>query len=361
MLQRIKKLQTILKANNLDCLLLHELEQSKSAQVRYLCGYSGDNGLLLVLPNDAILITDFRYKTQIAKEVKGAKKVIAQQSLFSELGKFKQLTVKNLRIGYLDEYLPSKLLGIIKKQLPESLLVPTTGLVESIAIIKDTEEVTCIERAVEIADVAFDRILQIIRPGISELDVAAELEYQMKMLGSENPSFETIIASGYRSALPHGRASAKKIKTGEFVTLDFGATYDGYHSDITRTVVVGKADAKQKKIYNLVLKAQISGCKKARAGLTGPDVDKHVRDIISKAGYGKQFGHGLGHGIGLLIHEGPRLSPLSSDLLQPNMVVTIEPGIYLEGWGGVRIEDDVVITKTGCRIMNKAEKRLIEL
>ena len=361
MLQRIKKLQTILKANNLDCLLLHELEQSKSAQIRYLCGYSGDNALLAVLPNDAILITDFRYQAQIAKEVKGAKKVIAQRSLSAELGKFKQLTVKNLRIGYLEEYIPVKTLGLIKKQLPDALFVPTNGLVESIAIIKDVEEIASLEKAVEIADVAFERILQIIRPGISELDVTAELEYQMKMLGSLDPSFETIIASGYRGALPHGRASAKKIKNGEFVTLDFGATYAGYHSDITRTVVVGKADAKQKKIYNLVLKAQIAGCKKARAGLTGPDVDKHVRDIITKAGYGKQFGHGLGHGIGLLIHEGPRLSPLSSDLLQPNMVVTIEPGIYLEGWGGVRIEDDVVITKTGCRILNKAEKRLIEL
>jgi Xaa-Pro aminopeptidase len=213
------------------------------------------------------------------------------------------LAVKNLRIGYLEEYLPAKMLGLIKKQLPDALLVPTNGLVESIAIIKDAEEIVNIERAVEIADVAFDRILQIIRPGISELDVAAELEYQMKMLGSENPSFETIIASGYRAALPHGRASAKKIKKGEFVTLDFGAIYDGYHSDITRTVVVGRADAKQKKIYNLVLKAQVAGCRKARAGLRGPDVDKHVRDIISKAGYGKQFGHGLGHGIGLLIHE----------------------------------------------------------
>jgi Xaa-Pro aminopeptidase len=361
MLQRIKKLQTILKTNNLDCLMLHEFEQSKPAQIRYLCGYTGDNAWLAVLPNEAILITDFRYKTQIAKEVKGAKKVIAEQSLSAELGKFKQLTVKNLRIGYLEEYLPTKMLGLIKKQLPDALLVPTNGLVESLAIIKDTEEIASLERAVEIADVAFDRILQIIRPGISELDVAAELEYQMKMLGSLDPSFETIIASGYRGALPHGRASAKKIKKGEFVTLDFGATCNGYRSDITRTVMVGKADAKQKKIYSLVLKAQTAGCRKARAGLGGPEVDKHVRDIISKAGYGKQFGHGLGHGIGLLIHEGPRLSSLSTDVLQPNMIVTIEPGIYLEGWGGVRIEDDVVITKTGCRIMNKAEKRLIEL
>lgn len=361
MIQRIKKLQALLKTNNLDGLLLHEFENSKSAQIRYLCGYTGDNALLVVLQNDAILITDFRYQTAIAKEAKGAKKIIAKQSLSAELPKIKQLTAKNLRIGYLDEFLSTKYLGMIKKQLPDALLIPTTGLVESLAIVKDADEIASLEKAVEIADVAFDRILQIIRPGISELDVAAELEYQMKMLGSEDPAFETIIASGYRAALPHGRASAKKIRKGEFVTLDFGAVYAGYHSDMTRTVAVGKADARQKKIYNLVLKAQIAGCKKARAGLRGPDVDKVARDIISKAGYGKQFGHGLGHGIGLLIHEGPRLSPLSTDILKPGMVVTVEPGIYFAGWGGVRIEDDVVITKTGCRILNKAEKRLIEL
>ncbi len=361
MIQRIKKLQALLAANNLDCLLLHEFEQSKSAQIRYLCGYTGDNALLVVLAHEAILITDFRYKTQIAKEVKGTKKIIAAQSLFGELAKLKHLTAKNLRIGYLDEYLPAKMIGMIKKQLPDCLLVPTTGLVESIAIVKDAEEIEALKKAVEIADVAFERILQIIRPGISELDVCAELEYQMKMLGSSDPAFETLINSGWRSAMPHGRASAKKIKNGELVTLDFGAVYGGYHSDMTRTVSVGKADARQKKIYNLVLKAQIAGCKKARAGLGGPDVDKVARDIISKAGYGKQFGHGLGHGIGLLIHEGPRLSPLSADILKPNMVVTVEPGIYIEGWGGVRIEDDVVITKSGCRILNKAEKRLIEL
>ncbi len=361
MSQRIKRLQQLLKTNNLDCLLLHEFEQSKSAQIRYLCGYTGDNAWLVVLPNDAVLITDFRYKTQIAKEVKGAKKVIAQKSLSAELGKIKGMTAKNLRIGYLEEYLPTKMLGFVKKQLPDCLLIPTSGLVESLAIVKDEKEIASIERAVEIADVAFDRILQIIRPGVSELDVAAELEYQMKMLGSMDPAFETIVASGYRGALPHGRASAKKIRKGEFVTLDFGAIYEGYRSDITRTVLVGKANARQKKIYNLVFKAQAAGCRKARAGLTGPEVDKHVRDMIAKAGYGKEFGHGLGHGIGLLIHEGPRLSSLSTDVLKPNMVVTVEPGVYIAGWGGVRIEDDVVITKTGCRILNKAEKRLIEL
>ncbi len=356
MQNRIKRLQALLKDCNLDCLLVSEL-----SQVKYLCGYSGSNGLLVVFLNEAHFITDFRYKAQVHTEVKGAKIMIAQRELYTEIPKIKRLLQKNLRVGYLEAYLTVKNLNMLRALLPQALLAPTGGMVEALASVKEPDEINKIQKAVDIADVAFGRILQIIKPGVRENEVAAELEYQMKMLGSEDPSFETIIASGYRSALPHGRASSKVIKKGEFVTLDFGAIYDGYHSDITRTVVVGKASAQQRKIYNLVLKAQVAGTKKARAGLKGSAVDKHVRDIISKAGYAKNFGHGLGHGIGLLIHEEPRLSPLSDTVLQPGMVVTVEPGVYLDGWGGVRVEDDVVITKNGCRVMNRADKSLLEL
>lgn len=353
---RIRNLQALLKENNLDCLLVNEL-----SQVKYLCGYSGSNGLLAVFQGEAYFITDFRYKAQVRTEVKGAKVLIAQRELYTEIPKIKRLLQRNLRVGYLEAYLTVRNLNMIKSLLPQALLAPTGGMVEALASVKESDEIKKIQKAVDIADVAFGRILQIIKPGVRENEVAAELEYQMKMLGSEDPSFETIIASGYRSALPHGRASSKVIKKGEFVTLDFGAIYGGYHSDITRTVVVGKASTQQKKIYNLVLKAQIAGTRKARAGLKGSAVDKHVRDIIAKAGYGKNFGHGLGHGIGLLIHEEPRLTPLSDTVLQPGMVVTVEPGIYIDGWGGVRVEDDVVITRSGCRVMNRADKSLLEL
>ncbi len=353
---RITRLQAIIKQQNLDALLVNEL-----SQVRYLCGYTGSNGLLVVFAKSAYFITDFRYKTQIRKEVKGAKSIIAQRELYTELPKVPGITAKNLRVGYLEGYLAVKALNMIRTLMPGALLAPTNGLVEGLAAVKDDAEVAMIQKAVDIADVAFGRILQIIKPGVRESEVAAELEYQMKMLGSEDPSFETIIASGYRSALPHGRASTKKIAKGDFVTLDFGAIYGGYHSDITRTVVVGKASAQQKKVYDLVLRAQVAGTRKARSGLKGSEVDKHVRDIIAKAGYGKNFGHGLGHGIGLLIHEEPRLTPLSDQVLVPNMVVTCEPGIYIDGWGGVRIEDDLVITRGGCRVMNRADKSLLEL
>lgn len=356
MKQRLTKLQDLIKKNNLDALLVSDLPQ-----IRYLCGYSGSNGLLVVFGNEAYFLTDFRYKNQVAKEVKGVKKILATRDLFSTLPEIKKLGAKNLKVGYLDEFLTTRQLFILKHQLTDPIWVPTRGLVESLMIVKDAGEIASIEAAVEVSDIAFERILQIIRPGVRENEVAAELEYQMKMLGSAKPSFDTIIASGPRSSMPHGIASSRKIRKGDFVTLDFGALVNGYVSDITRTVVVGKASVKQKKIYNLVKRAQLAGIKKARAGLKAAAVDKHVRDIIKRAGYAKNFGHGLGHGIGLLVHDMPRLSPLSEDVLAPNMVVTIEPGVYLDGWGGVRIEDDVVITRSGCRVLNKADKSLLEL
>lgn len=356
MKNRIQNLQSLLKANNLDALLINELPQ-----IRYLCGYSGSNGMLVVFEKDAYFLTDFRYKTQVAKEVKGVKKILATRDLLSTLPEIKKLHQKNLRIGYLEEFLTARSLFQLKHFITGVLWAPTRGLVESLMIVKEADEIKNIEAAVEISDVAFERILQIIRPGVRENEVAAELEYQMKMLGSAKPAFDTIIASGHRSAMPHGIASNKKIKKGDFVTLDFGAIVNGYASDITRTVVVGKATARQKRLYALVKKAQAAGTRKARAGLGAADLDKHVRDIIKRAGHGKNFGHGLGHGLGLLVHDFPRVSPLSEDVLRPNMVVTIEPGVYIEGWGGVRIEDDIVITARGCRILNKADKSLLEL
>jgi len=208
---------------------------------------------------------------------------------------------------------------------------------------------------------AFSRILNYIQPGIRENEIAAELEYQMKVLGAEKYAFDTIVASGYRSSLPHGIATDKKVKKGELITMDFGAKYQGYHSDITRTVVLGKATSRQKKIYNLVLKAQKAGCAYVKAGLTGKQVDAKARSIISKVGFGKYFGHGLGHGLGTVVHDSPSVSTMSKDIVKSNMVVTIEPGIYIPQWGGVRIEDDLVIKKNKSVILNKAPKELIEL
>jgi Xaa-Pro aminopeptidase len=352
----LKRLQQLVKKENLDCLLVTDV-----TNIRYLTGYSGSSAKLLVFPTQTYFFTDFRYKDQVKKEVKGAKIEIGQRDPMMDFPEFKPLQKKNITIGFQSEYITHAMLEQLKELLPEAIFVPTKNIVGTLSIIKTQAEIKLIREAVKISDKAFDRILGYIEPGLREDEIAAELEYQMKILGSEKPAFDTIVASGLRSALPHGVASDRKIQKGEYITMDFGAKYKGYHSDMTRTIVVGKATQKQKKIYNLVLKAQKAGCRYAKAGITGKELDKKVRKIIEKAGYGKNFGHGLGHGLGTVVHDAPPVSPLSEVELQPNMVVTIEPGIYISGWGGVRIEDDVVLKKNSCVILNKAEKRLIEL
>jgi len=356
MITTLKKMQNLVKKENLDCLLVSDI-----VHIRYLTGFSGSSAKVLVFPNKTIFMSDFRYLEQSDKEVKGAQIRIGKRDPFNDLPEISELKKKNFRIGFESDFLSHGQVRKLIHMLPDICWIPTSGLIESLTIVKTADEIRMIRAAVKISDLAFDRILGYIRPGLRENEVAAELEYQMKMLGSEKPAFDTIIASGVRSSMPHGIASDKIIKRGEFITMDFGAKYMGYHSDITRTVVVGKATSRQKRIYNLVLKAQKIGCDYVKAGQEAKKVDAKVRGIIAKAGYGKYFGHGLGHGLGTLVHDSPSVSPASTDILQTNNVVTIEPGIYIPKWGGVRIEDDIVVKKNKSVILNKAPKELIEL
>ena len=243
--------------------------------------------------------------------------------------------------------------------------------VDTLRQVKDAAEIAQICKACQIADDAFKKILPIIKPNVSELDIAAELEYFMRRLGSQKVAFTTIVASGWRSSLPHGEATDKKIQAGDFVTLDFGATFNGYRSDITRTICVGKASDAQRKMYNAVLDAQLYGLEVITAGKSGIDIDAVVRERLTASGFGKYntndgekdfFCHGLGHGVGLEIHEEPRLSKLSKcESLLPNMIVTDEPGVYLENFGGVRIEDTVLVTSGTAQPLTHSPKNLIEL
>ena len=355
--KRIAALRTQLKKENLDGMIINHGDH-----VRYLTGYTGSNGLLVVDNKSALFFTDFRYTDQAKKQVKGAKVVIADRGdLIAYLKNLPELNKLNVRYGYSPDYLTVSDRGHLVHILNKAIVTDAPGVLAELGWVKEKSEIDSIAKAAAIADEALARVLGLIRPGIRESELAAELEYQMMMLGSEKPAFETIIASGARSAMPHGLASHKKLKAGEFVTFDFGATVDGYVSDMTRTVVVGKANQKQKKIYDIVLRSQLAGIKKVKAGVMARDVDEACRKIIRKAGYGKNFGHGTGHGIGFYIHTGPRVGAQSEDKLQVNNVITIEPGIYISGWGGVRIEDDVVVTRTGCRVLNTAEKKLLEL
>ncbi len=356
MKERIKKLREKLDQENLDLLLVTSL-----TNIRYLCGFTGSNGVLLVSKDNAIFLTDFRYKEQVKKEVKGAEIKIAQRELFSTLTDIDLLKGKRIKAGFEEKYLSFQLYQRLKTLLPQVLWVPTENLVESLLVIKDQEEIKRIKKAAEISAKAFDEILPFFRPGTKESDIAAELEYRIKRNGGEGSAFEPIVASGLRSAMPHARASSKMLRKGEFVTLDFGALYEGYVCDITRTLVLGNATSRQKKIYDLVLKAQSKAIDNARPGMKGFELDKVGRDIIKKAGYQEYFGHGLGHGIGLLVHDSPGVGTKSQEVLKPGMVITIEPGVYIPGWGGVRIEDDVLITRNGCKILTHIDRELLEL
>jgi len=355
--KRIAALRKRINAENLDGMVI-----SHGDHVRYLTGYTGSNGLLVVTTSGADFYTDFRYTEQAKKEVKGAKCHIADKGdLIAFLHQNKKLNKNNYRYGYAGDYFTVGQRNRLQAALPETLVVEAGDVLIDLGWVKEKQEIKAIEKACRIADTALERVLGLVAPGVRESELAAELEYQMIMLGSQKPAFETIVASGFRSAMPHGVASRKKLAKGDFVTFDFGATVDGYVSDMTRTVVVGKASQRQKKIYNLVLRAQKAGIRKVKAGIRAADVDKACRSIINRAGYKKEFGHGTGHGIGFFVHTGPRVAAASDDKLQPNNVITIEPGVYIAGWGGVRIEDDVVVTRTGGRLLNKAEKKLLEL
>jgi len=354
--KRIAHIRGLFRKENLDGLVVSHLDH-----IRYLTGFTGSAGLLIVCGNKADFFTDFRYKDQAAKQVTGATVHIVKGALIAALIDFPLLNSRNRKYGFCSEYLTVAVQNRLRRALPDVLLIEADKVFSELGWVKNSDEIRSITDAVKISDVAFSRILNLVTPGVTEKELAAELEYQMIMLGSEKVAFETIVASGHRSAMPHGVASEKIVRKGDFVTFDFGATVSGYVSDITRTVVVGKATARQKRVYNLVLKAQLAGCRKVKAGIPAKKVDETCRRIISKHGFGKNFGHGTGHGIGYYVHVGPSLSAQSNDKLMANNVVTIEPGIYISGWGGVRIEDDVVVTRNGGRILNKAPKMLLEL
>ena len=326
---------------------------------RYMTGFTGTAGTAVISRDDAVFITDFRYTEQAEEQVSGFR--IVKQSGLMKNAVAEQVKALGIRkIGFEQDTLPYAEYDQYSKAT-EAEWVPVSDVIEKLRMIKTDDEIRTIRRAAEIADEAFSHILTFIKPGVTELEVSNELEFFMRRLGASESSFDTIVASGKRSALPHGVATGKTIENGDMVTLDFGALYDGYVSDITRTVAVGEPTEELKKIYHLVLEAQMRACSALKPGMTGKEADAVARDYIKDHGYGEAFGHSTGHGIGLEVHEGPGLSFRSDTVLKPGMVVTVEPGIYVPGLGGVRIEDDVLITEDGCELLTSSPKQLIIL
>ncbi|WP_330375460.1 Xaa-Pro peptidase family protein [Inediibacterium massiliense] len=353
MLHRISKLRSVLQERDLEGILIFKPENR-----RYISGFTGTHGYVLITMDQAIFITDSRYIQQASKQCidYDILEHNYQHNIYSIIQK---LNLKN--IGFEDDFITYDQYLEFKKNLNGINLVPIQGIINDLRIIKDEKEIQSIRKAASIADEAFKHVCSYIKSGMTENEVALELEFFMKKKGASSLSFDTIVASGIRSSLPHGVASSKKIEEGDFITMDFGCIYDGYCSDMTRTIVLGKANVKQKEIYNIVLEAQENALAAIKPGMKGLDIDQIAREIISSRGYGENFGHGLGHGVGLEIHEEPTLSPKGNIILQPGMVVTDEPGIYIPKFGGVRIEDLILVTEAGCEILSKSSKKLIEL
>ncbi|HOJ92831.1 MAG TPA: aminopeptidase P family protein [Dictyoglomaceae bacterium] len=353
----LKELQNRMEKENVELLIINKL-----VNIRYLTGFTGSTANLVVSQEGGYILVDPRYWEQANKEVLEFQPVLVNEDL--NFYSFCKELVKKQRvkkIGFEGNHI-SYFEWIKLQDIDSDIeLVPTENWVEEFRVVKNSDEISKIKKALEIAEKAFEEILEFIRPEVSEKDLAIELEYKMAKLGSEKPSFDTIIASGERSALPHGKATNKRIKKGEFIVFDFGAIYEGYCSDITRTVFVGTPNEEELLIYDIVLKAQKEAEEIIKEGLEGSFVDGISRDIIQENGFGNYFGHGLGHGVGLEIHEFPPLSPKGNIILKENMVVTIEPGIYLYGKFGVRIEDLVVVGKERSTVLNSFTNDLITI
>jgi Xaa-Pro aminopeptidase len=356
-IKRLRKLRTLIAEGGLDALLL-----SQPKNLLYISGFTGSSGWLLISGQNSILATDFRYLEQAKGESPDFEIIQTKRELrdwlpglVSDLGWHKLGFEANF-ISYEGYHNLSEAMETKQTNLE---LVPTTGIVEQLRSIKEPEELGLITKALELTEAAFEQAKAIIRPGITEKEAAWEIEKFLRQEGSEGMPFEIIVASGPNSALPHARPTEKIIRSGEPVLIDMGARINGYCSDFTRTLFLGKADKTFREIYNIVLKAQTTAIQRVESGMDASQADRLARSIIEQAGYGDAFGHGLGHGVGLAVHESPTLGPNSSDSLADGMVFAIEPGIYLAGQCGVRIEDMVVLENGKAKVLTRAKKDLL--
>lgn len=352
---RLEKLRGLLSEQELDAILISIPENR-----RYISGFTGSWGYLFVTHKDAVVCTDFRYVEQAGRQSQGfsVQRVGGVSdwllNLLSELGA-KRIGFES---GNISVATYNTFLKMFEKATgdPKPELVATVDLVEKQRAVKDSKELALLERAIEITDRAIEKVREVLKPGLTEAHIAWELEKNMREGGAEGLSFDIIVGAGPNGSMAHHRADDTIIKQGEPIVIDMGCTYEGYASDLTRTLFIGNPDDKFRQIYDIVLEAQISAEEQVRSGMTGEQVDAIARKIIDDAGHKENFGHSLGHGVGLEVHEHPRVGPKADDLLQNNMVFTIEPGIYLSGWGGVRIEDMVVLENGRARILSKASK-----
>jgi Xaa-Pro aminopeptidase len=351
-MERVKNVQNKLVEKDLDALLVTNMYN-----VRYLANFTGTTGLVVITQEKAYFVTDFRYTEQAAEQAQGFEILKNTGSIYKEVAKI--VEEDNIEtLGFEEENITFATYKTINEMI-QCELIPVAGIVEKLRQVKSEDEIATIQKAVDIAEKAYDYILGFVKPGVTEIEVANEVDFYMRKLGAVGVSFDTIVASGVRSAMPHGVATDKVIEEGDMVTIDFGCYYEGYASDMTRTFAVGDPGEKLKEIYAIVQEANRRVTEAATAGMTGAELDAVARDYISENGYGEEFGHTTGHGLGLEVHEGPSVSYRNENELVENNVITNEPGIYIAGLGGVRIEDDLVIKKDGNVNLNSSSKELI--
>ncbi len=347
---RTSRLKRVLKSYDFHAFLVTRRED-----VRYLSGFTGSAGSLLISADRSFLITDFRYKLQARLETRGFAVHIQKTDFFTALRDIANQTGL-VKIGFDESAITVEQLKKLKKQ--GVAFKGCRDIVEPLRKQKDEHELANIRLAVKRAEQSFRELKKYIKSGITEREIGLKLDYIMREHGSRKPAFDTIVASARNGAMPHASTTNRRLKTGDLVTIDFGAEANGYFSDITRTFCLGKPSARQQEIHALVLHAQASAIKSIRPGVTCKCIDDGARDLIKKAGYGKYFGHGTGHGVGLMVHEEPTISFRSHDRVIQNMVFTVEPGVYIPGWGGVRIEDMVLVTDTGMNVLTTLPREL---
>jgi len=347
------------KAAGVDALLITHLPD-----VRYLCGFTGSNAALALASGRAVLFTDGRYTAQAKAEAAGTRvRIVKKPALASACEWIEAAGAKRCGFDAANTSVTAlkSMQQAVSTKLRRRLFAPVGPLVAQLREVKDTDELGRLRSAAKLGCGLFDRMLDVLLPGLTEIEVAAELEHAARLAGAEAMSFETIVASGERSALPHGRASSAKLPQRGFVTLDFGVVLDGYCSDMTRTVHLGKARDGERDVYDAVLEAQQAAIAAVTPGVKAADIDEAARSVLQRAKLAKYFTHSTGHGVGLEIHEGPRLAAKQMQALEEGMVITIEPGVYMPGKFGVRIEDMVLVTKTGGEVLTPSVKAWIEL
>ena len=352
MSKRIERLRELMRREKLDGFVVTNLPN-----VRYLCGYTGSNGLMLVTRRDCWFYTDFRYQEQIKTEVRGCRKRVLVRDLVSHPPP--EWARPFRRLGVEENHVTVSRFKQFRKRFRKARLVPTRDLTLELRRTKESAEAKLVAGAQRITDRVFADVLKLVKPGVRERDLALEIEFQFRQHGEV--AFDSIVASGPNAAKPHAGFSDRKLLKGDVLTFDIGCRVRGYCSDMTRTVFVGKAPPELRKVYEVVLEAQRRALDAIKPGIAAKAADATARDFITEQGYGKQFGHGLGHGVGIEVHEMPALAATSKDTLAPGDLVTVEPGIYLPGVGGVRIEDMVLVTKTGHTNLTRSPKRLTEL